>query len=200
MNKPIHEEEYRGLTIKIYPDDTSDEGPRDWDNLGTMVCFHKRYALGDKHKMTIEELQEIVDRKDIVALPLYLYDHGGITMNTTGFSCPWDSGQVGYIYVDEAKIRQEYNLLDPSKKIHKDVIAKVTEILKQEVETYDQYLTGRVYGFVIEDKDGEHIDSCWGFYGDYEEGALKEAKDIVDHKTNKGLTNAIGQYLMPGIV
>ena len=29
-----------------------------------------------------------------IVQPLYLYDHGGITMNTTGFSCSWDSGQV----------------------------------------------------------------------------------------------------------
>jgi len=33
-----------------------------------------------------------------VILPLYLYDHGGITMSTGAFSCPWDSGQVGWIY------------------------------------------------------------------------------------------------------
>ena len=27
-----------------YPDN-----PRNWDNIGTMVCFHSRYDLGDKH-------------------------------------------------------------------------------------------------------------------------------------------------------
>jgi len=27
--------------------DSSPESPRTWDNLGTMVCFHKRYDLGD---------------------------------------------------------------------------------------------------------------------------------------------------------
>ena len=26
---------------------------------------------------------------NVVCLPLYLYDHGGITMNTTGFACSW---------------------------------------------------------------------------------------------------------------
>ena len=29
--------------------DTDPMNPRtDWDNLGTMVCFHNRYDLGDK--------------------------------------------------------------------------------------------------------------------------------------------------------
>ena len=25
------------------------DDPRSWDNIGTMVCFHSRYNLGDKH-------------------------------------------------------------------------------------------------------------------------------------------------------
>lgn len=41
-----------------------------------------------------------------VVLPLYLYDHGGITMNTGGFSDPWDSGQVGFIFVSKEKIKK----------------------------------------------------------------------------------------------
>ena len=39
------------------------------------------------------ELFSLVEQMEgMVILPLYLYDHSGITMNTTGFSCPWDSG------------------------------------------------------------------------------------------------------------
>lgn len=47
--------------------------------------------------------------------------------------------------------------------------------LRLEVETYDQYLTGDVYGCVVEalnytaaeegTDDWETINSCWGFYG-----------------------------------
>ena len=38
-----------GLTIDIYPEEHLDDSPRDWDNMGTMVCWHSRYTLGDKH-------------------------------------------------------------------------------------------------------------------------------------------------------
>jgi len=203
MDKPIHEEKYRGLTIKIYQDDTGSEGPRDWDNFGTMICFYRDYNLGDKHNMSKEELQELVQRKDVIALPLYLLDHSGLWMRTGRFACDpggWDTSFIGYIYIDEAKIRQEFNLLDPSKRIHKDVKGKVRALLEAEVETYDDYLTGNVWGFVIEDNEGEQTDSCWGFYGDYGKEALKEAKNVVDYRTNQGKTNAIGQYLMPGII
>ena len=83
--------EYKGLTIKIYQDEDA-ENPRDWDNFGHMICFHSRYTLGDKHEMTPEDARQLYDRKDVIALPLYLYDHSGITIRTSPFSCPWDSG------------------------------------------------------------------------------------------------------------
>ena len=38
--------EYKGLTIDVHQD-PEPESPRDWCNLGTMVCDHRRYKLGD---------------------------------------------------------------------------------------------------------------------------------------------------------
>ena len=37
---------YKGYIIKIFQDEMA-ENPREWDNLGTMVCFHPDYNLGD---------------------------------------------------------------------------------------------------------------------------------------------------------
>ena len=158
-------------TLKIKHDELS-ESPREWDNLGTMVCFHRRYTLGDKHDFsTPDDFQDTVTHRNAVILPLYLYDHGGITIRTAPFSCPWDSGQVGWIYVSKEKIREEYSC----KQITKDVIEKVEKVLEAEVKTYDQFLTGDVYGFVIEDEDGQDVDSCWGFYGyDWETNGIKD--------------------------
>ena len=62
-------------------------------------------------------------------------------MNTTGFSCPWDSGQVGWVFVSKKKVREEYGV----KRITESLVEKVTEILKGEVKTYDMYLTGELY-------------------------------------------------------
>ena len=45
--------------------------------------------------------------ENYVILPLYLYDHGGITMRTSSFSDPWDSGQVGWIYASKQEFRNE---------------------------------------------------------------------------------------------
>ena len=97
-------------------------------------------------------------------MPLYLYDHSGLTISTSGFSCPWDSGQVGYIYITDADIRKEYGV----KRISKQLRERVTQYLVNEVETYDKFLTGQVYCYTIENPEGEEIDSCWGFFDDYD--------------------------------
>lgn len=57
--------------------------------------------------------------------------------------------------------------------------------LQGEVETYDMYLQGEVYGYVVdeledeEDDDwNENTDSCWGFYSNKYGDAL--VKEIVE--------------------
>jgi hypothetical protein len=170
--------------IEIFQDEDP-RSPREDDNLGTMICFHSRYSLGDKHDFsTPSEFRKSIrnKRKIGIVLPLYLYDHSGITMNTSGFSCPWDSGQVGWIFITKEKIREEYS----KQRISKQLMNRVREYLIGEVQTYDQYLTGDVYGYRITeikpddpDAEGEEIDSCWGYYGN--EYCMKEAESIVKH-------------------
>ena len=82
-------------------------------------------------------------------------------MNTTGFACQWDSGMVGIIYVEREKILKEYSCKRISKKIRENVI----KFLQGEVEIYDFFLRGEVYGFSIEDENGNDVHSCYGFFG-----------------------------------
>jgi hypothetical protein len=179
---------------RTYQED-SPECPRSWDNLGTMVCFHNRYNLGDKHDYNSNDYngwdemeKDIIKRENVgVILPLYLYDHSGITMNTTGFSCNWDSGRVGFIFISKQKMLQEYG----GKIVTQKLKDRVEGYLKGEVETYDQYLTGDVYGYKVFkvdtcDKGCEHeeeLDSCWGFYG--EEDCMKEGVSVMEYYISK---------------
>lgn len=171
---------YQGYKIDIIQDDLA-ESPRDWDNLGTMVCWHNRYNLGDEQPSESPDdyyadvLKPIIDKGGVV-LPLYLYDHSGLSMNTGGFSCPWDSGQVGYIYATAEKIREEYGFQRITKQRRKDIAG----FLRNEVSTYDQYLGGDVYGYSIDDAQGEHIDSCWGYFG-FDACAIAAAESLAYH-------------------
>lgn len=171
--------ELNGLTAKvsIYLDETPENPRKAWDNLGTMLCAHRRYNLGDEDGLDGDDVRERVKealKAGAVVLPLFLYDHGGITMSTGSFSCPWDSGQVGYIYMTAEKGRANWGRIWKKKAL---------ACLQAEVKTYDQYLTGEVYGYVAQllDENGEELeneqDSCWGFYG--METAKEEAKEAV---------------------
>jgi len=111
MENIIEQENYKGCEIKIVYDTDPVNPVEEYDSFGKMICFHKRYNLGHKHGYSLESFQAFLkaNENSIVVLPLYLYDHSGITMKTTPFSCQWDSGQVGYIYVTYEDIRKEYN-------------------------------------------------------------------------------------------
>jgi len=170
---------HNNKTINIKYDQDA-ESPRAWDNLGTMICFHGRYNLGDEHSFdhndynSFEEMEKAIEKQyDAVVLPLYLYDHSGITISTSPFSCNWDSGQVGFIAISKEKARNEYGWKAITKK-RKELL---TSYLEGEVETYDQYLRGDVFGFEILNSEGEVEDSCWGFFG--EEYAIEAAKEAA---------------------
>lgn len=155
-------------TLRIFADE-SPMNPREWDNLSKMICFHSRYSLGDKHDYSTKDYTSwdamkkgiLKKEKDVaVILPLYLYDHSGITMKTTPFSCRWDSGQVGFVIVTRKAIRDNWM----KKRVTKKLIEHAERLALGEVETYDQYISGDVYRFEVE-VDGEITDSCGGFYG-----------------------------------
>lgn len=111
-------------------------------------------------------------------LPLWLYDHSGITMScgarTGQYADRWDSGGVGWIVVLKETIMDEigteYVLDDRGELIrveHKHPDAPSTwgyqtrpltdetwrkraiGIMEDDVKVYDQYLAGDVYGFTL---------------------------------------------------
>lgn len=184
------------LRVRIMFDDEP-TSPREWDNIGTMVCFHDRYDLGDKghgysgddYDSWEEMEKDIYKNEDIaVILPLYLLDHSGVTMQIGSFGDPWDSGQVGFIYATKDAIREAYGV----KHVTKKYIAKAEKSLRQEVITYDAHLRGDVYGFVIEeckDCEWEVRESIWGFFNDFKgfrENFIAEIIGYLDEEELKG--------------
>lgn len=113
--------------------------------------------------MTVREL-EAASGNELVVLPLYLYDHSGLAMSTTSFSCPWDSGQVGYIWTTIKRMKEGRS----EKRTRKEWHDLALSILKGEVELYDQYLHGDCYGYIEEElqPDGTWVElnSVWGYY------------------------------------
>jgi hypothetical protein len=186
----INEEVIDNYILRVYYDEYP-SNPREDENLTKMVCFHKRYDLGDKHDINHDDFESWNEmekyltgiEKPIVIKPLYLYDHSGITISTSSFSCRWDSGQVGFVYIRKEDVRNEFSI----KRCGQNMVERCNVILEGEVEVYDKYIQGLVYGFrvfKVTDGDEEELESCWGFYD--EDECLTEAKCIMEwYKTNE---------------
>ncbi len=174
---------YKDQILEIVYDTFDQDSPRDWDNLGILLCTHSNYELGDKKNLTADQIQtEIKEADPALCLPIYIYDHSGISLSTKlvyPYDDQWDAGQIGFIYVTKQKIKEEYKV----KRIDSRLLQKVKEILQSEIETYNLYLSGSVFGFTLSklkkcDLNKDHkeiIDSCYGFYGsDIETNGIKD--------------------------
>ena len=190
-------------SLKIWNDEDS-ESPREWDNLTKMYCWHRRYTLGDYHSFTSirEALVDIIGEcvpgddinnvmsvtldksltrdemndkvidalKDYVCIKyLYLYDHSGITISTSDFKDPWDSGLLGIVYLTKEVVLNNISYADEV-----SWYEVASNIIEEEVDTYDQYLRGDVYGFTFDTIETcpccnqlviNTVDSMGGFFG-----------------------------------
>lgn len=189
------------LTMNI---DEYAESPREWDNVATIVSKSGNWDISDKgwrmnakefaeflHKKLDKKCPEIKGLKDIdnivncgnaknhiVCKPIYMYDHSGQTISLSPFGCPWDSGCCGYIFVFKDKILNDFERATEDN--WRDI---ADEIIQSEIDIYDDYIRGEVYGYCLEEghtvehKDSvtgaiwtsteyEVVDSCCGFYGD----------------------------------
>ena len=179
----INSIEYKGMTIRICYDENADS-PRAWDNVGTIYSNHRDYNP-DGHK--IDEIEnedgklvsEELDRR-FIWLPVYYYEHSGLSVSTKRdypYNDRWDSGLFGIIAVEKERVRKDWGWKAITKKRSEQILRS----LEGEIETFDSYCKGEVYGFVVEDEEGEHIDSCYGYYGDDGmKDAISDAKDTID--------------------
>lgn len=196
----IHEETYRGRKIEIVSDGDPQNPIVDCSPFAAFACFHRRYQLGNCFKGankrmyddtfpqfdTPEELAEYLKaEKPPLVFPLYLYDHSGLRIKIGSFNgllpqghAEFDSGKVGYVFMTREMILKNYG----GKKLTKKLLERATKTIENEVECYDDYLSGNVWGYTITNPDGSEGDSCYGYIGDYdgEYGALSEARSAVD--------------------
>jgi hypothetical protein len=181
-------------TIRAVIDyDQDADSPENWDQLGKIAYSSSRYTLGTENvsRERLDEISRGIENGTLIGTEVYAYCHGG-SMIAAGtrlkngtyalhnpFSCPWDSGQSGFVYVEKAKALAEcgHKILTAKAK------AQTLQILAGEVACFSQYLEGDVYAITIEhlvDAEWEMTDSCCGFYGlDY---AKEEALAMGQHQ------------------
>lgn len=170
--------------IKIENDENA-WNPREDDNVTTMICFHKRYNMGDQHNVNgddysgWDEMEEAIkaEHEVLIMKPLYMMEHGNISVSTSPFGCGWDSGRLGIVFIARENLNY-FGITDLTDD-------KLERILEGEVKEYDQYLRGEVYQYSVSEVETcdlgcDHvrlISSCGGYYD--EKDCRDEAEAVV---------------------
>ena len=151
--------------------------PRHEYNLCTMICWHSRYSLGDKHgfhsilefmldlyrevacgswfeKHESDDWQDIfkaLNESNLILIkPINMYEHGGITVSTSSgypFNDRWDAGCVGFIYVTKERIFEECGNIT-----EENWKERADTYLEGEMKVYDQYVRNECYRYTLEEK------------------------------------------------
>lgn len=172
-------EEYKGFMIYIAPDEYIDS-PTDWGNYEIVTFFRNRYITDtdieeyytDNGKLKPQYQAKMRAGK---LFPIDVYEHGGTaySLSGEGMQCRWDtSSNAGLIIFNDDYIKGvSYE--------------KRKEYARQDLQEYTMWANGDVYGYSIEDKDGNEIDSLGGCYGyDY---CLESAQEYIDDLIQNGV-------------
>lgn len=161
------------------------ESPRQWDNLGTIISWHRRYEFTDancvaasgwrkRNTWSWEEFEEWWnDGHAGIRLPIYMLDHSGLSVSTKPFGCRFDSGLLGWIYITcdvlTDIIERRKNDGDTEEFVRKEM----EHHLHNEVEALDRFLRGEIYCYSVKKKSRcnscNHVeldteDGCSGYF------------------------------------
>lgn len=179
--------EPKATRLKIVQDE-SPESPRDWDNITTIAAAHHRYNIGEIQISDpiqwLEEylelpaqfigsearLRELEDKffNHVYGKRLYMYEHGVVTIKTSPYSCRWDSGQIGYVFITKEAVKKVF---PDWKRVTDKRRKELDKIIEAEIAVYRDYIEGNVWGFILQDQFGDDMDSCFGYFGDPHENA-----------------------------
>ena len=187
METLVKTEEYKGYEIEIHWHESS-ESPDDWGDEEVFLVYDHRDFCVERDGFDSHDIFEAYENGDKLYdgyyyFPVYAYIHSGIALSASRsgypFSCSWDTSFKGFALVKRAK----------GVAWNKD---KAFERVQGLLETWNQYLSGEVYGYVA-NKYGEMIDSCWGYYGDPNDYMIDEAKGMIDHHIQEKRKNHFEQ-------
>ena len=170
----------KGITLSVEIDDNPINPREDYEHFGKMICWHRRYDLGDKNPY--KKSQDFWDDKELqdnifVKLNVYMMDHSGLSFSANPFTTDpqnWDSGQIGIIYATEADTIKEFGDLSEDSRLEAE------KLLASEIAEYNDYHTSNYYRFSIEGLEGEVVDSCGGFRGDTMQEVLESMQVVAD--------------------
>ena len=193
-NEAIFELQKEGFKLEIFQDEDS-QSPDEWGNTDAFLVYDHRQFSVERKGYDPEEIFQSFQTKNTYegyhVFPLFAYIHSGVSLSLGRSEYPfndrWDTSYRGFVLVKKQK----------GWSFRRDTARKVAEGI---VSEWNMYLSGDVYGYQITDKDDNHVDSCWGYYGlDY---AKQEAISVLDAEVNaarKSHFNQLKAWIKQGV-
>lgn len=129
---------YKGYKIKIRQDEDC-ESPNDWEDENLFLVYDHRQFTVKRKGFEPKDIYEsyLVYEKNYWILPIEAYIHSGVSLNLFSGTkeCRWDSSVSGYILAP----KKEFEDLETAKTAAEGLI-----------KTWNQYLSGEIYEFIIE--------------------------------------------------
>ena len=177
MEYAVEEIEGRhGLTARVVVDQEYRDIRREYDHLGTIAGGdYGDEPLGryfdDYYGSVGEKIREL-RLEGYTVLPVRSLDYG--SSGATVEVCDLEDANA-YAYVTPQALRMEYGATDERAR------RRARKLLAAEIDELDAAANGEIYGDVIEDAEGERVDSCWGFVDRDAEYTTQEARDQLKH-------------------
>jgi len=186
----IEEISYKGYEIAIVQDDYP-QSPDDWGDDENFLVYDTRQFYVERKGFdpddifqTMQEGKKLFD--GYFYFPVYAYIHSGVSLRLSRWfpGLPQGHNEFDVSFKGFALVKRQKGTYTREKSF------KIAESI---IEEWNDYLSGNIYGYEIS-KNDDIIDSCYGFYGDYEKsGMIDEAKNVVDYKIKNSLKKRISQ-------
>jgi hypothetical protein len=172
--------------VKVHIEQDEDPvSPREDDNIGTMFSLDPNHRFGDSngefyragYGVSWCDIEKVIIENEGPGFGFALHRDGRVNVWIDPETSAEETGIAGVIYVSAEEAIYEFgNDLSAA-----EMFQRVKSCCEAEVAAYVQYLEGDVWGFIVEDEDtGEHLDSCWGFFG--REYCEEEAQRALEYQ------------------
>lgn len=167
------------MKLRIVQDEDA-QSPTEFDDTVFLISEHKDFCVPSAEqtkamrqqgrRWNVDVAAEIEHRKKthhVFLLEAYIHSGVVLALAREG-NFPdrqWDVSLCGAVFVDKSETKS------------KD---KARDMARGKIDEWNQYLSGDVWGYIVEDENGNHIDSCWGFYG----------REHAEHESAAALKNA----------
>jgi len=158
------------MKLRIEPD-TDAQSPAEWGNEDLfLIANHRDFFVPPSKSERRFDVQDVIERHEdthhVFALEAYI--HSGVRLALAGEGNfpdrQWDVSRLGVVFAAKSEWK---------------TMAKARDAALSLVNEWNQYLSGDVWGYVVEDDEGNHLESCWGFYG--REYCEQEGRSLLEH-------------------